>query len=233
MNRQTSRQDKTQASLLEDQVAEYLEQHPDFFARQSQLLNNLRIPHESGSAVSLIERQVDQLRQQLNERQSQLDELLRVARENDSLHARMHRLTLQLIDAATFDEVLNALQDELHDGFNADAVEMRLFSASQLEDHLDPESSDAQSKTFQTFFSRNKPICGRLPKEQFCYIFGAEGEEIASAALIPLKSEGVLGMLAIGSRDVQRFTPNQSTDFLTKLGEVISRTLQAVSLPGI
>lgn len=230
MNQQTTREAKAQTSLVEEQVAAYLDQHPDFFSRHPQILSKLQVPHESGSAVSLIERQVELLRHQYKESQQRLDELMRVARENDSLHARMHRLTLQLIDAATFDEVLNALEDELHDDFRADAVELRLFSSSQLDDHLEP---DSQSKTFQNFFSQHNPVCGTLPKEQFSYIFGAEGDEIASAALIPLKSQGVLGMLAIGSRDPQRFTPKQSTDFLTKLGEIISRTLQAVSLPGI
>jgi len=233
MNPETGRQEKTLNPLPEEQVAEYLEEHPEFFDHQPELLSKLRIPHESGRAISLIERQVELLRRQLNEHQHRLDELVRVARENDALHLRMHRLTLQLIDAGTFDEVLNALQDELHDGFRADAVELRLFSASQLEDHLEADAAAPQSKIFQTFFSQSKPICGKMPKEQFCYIFGAEGEEIASAALIPLRSPGVLGMLAIGSRDPQRFTPNQSTDFLTQLGEIISRTLQAVSLPGI
>ncbi|MCU7850567.1 MAG: DUF484 family protein, partial [Candidatus Thiodiazotropha sp. (ex Lucinoma kastoroae)] len=59
------------------------------------------------------------------------------------------------------------------------------------------------------------------------------GDRIASTALIPLKSDGVLGLLAIGSCDSKRFAPHHGTDFLTRLGEIISRTLQAVSLPGI
>jgi hypothetical protein len=67
---------------------------------------------------------------------------------------------------------------------------------------------------------------------QMDYIFGAEGDEIASAALIPLQSQGVLGLLAIGSRDPRRFVPQQGTEFLTRLGEIISHTLKAVSLPG-
>ncbi|MEW8430873.1 MAG: hypothetical protein AB2615_14210 [Candidatus Thiodiazotropha sp.] len=37
----------------------------------------------------------------------------------------------------------------------------------------------------------------------------------------------------MGSCDADRFAPHQGTEFLTRLGEVISRTLQAVSLPGI
>ncbi|MCG8123395.1 MAG: DUF484 family protein [Candidatus Thiodiazotropha taylori] len=37
----------------------------------------------------------------------------------------------------------------------------------------------------------------------------------------------------MGSCDPERFAPDHGTEFLTRLGQIISRTLQAVSLPGI
>ncbi|MCU7873290.1 MAG: DUF484 family protein [Candidatus Thiodiazotropha sp. (ex Lucinoma borealis)] len=217
---------------IEDQVATYLNDHPDFFIHHDDLLGQIEIPHQSGAAVSLIERQVETLRGQLHESQKQLSQLLKVARNNELLQERMHRLTLELIDAATFEEVLNALEDELHDDFKADAVELRLFSSSHLDEHLD-EALSSQVATFEQFFNKNQPICGKLDQHQLDYIFGTEGDRITSTALIPLKSDGVLGLLAIGSCDPKRFAPHHGTDFLTRLGEIISRTLQAVSLPGI
>lgn len=218
--------------LPEQAVVDYLTAHPDFFTRHPQLLRDLSLPHDSGNAVSLIERQVELLRKQIKGYQASMDELVEVARGNDALQARMHRLTLELIDAASFDEVLNALEDELHDDFQADAVEVRLFSSTDLREHLDQELPD-YSATFRGFFSNQQPICGPLPPQQIDYIFGAEGDRIASTALIPLQSEGVLGLLAIGSRDPQRFAPHQGTEFLARLGEIISHTLKAVSLPGV
>ncbi|MCU7842338.1 MAG: DUF484 family protein [Candidatus Thiodiazotropha sp. (ex Monitilora ramsayi)] len=224
--------DNSPTDDMESQVAEYLTDHPDFFIRRPEVLSEIEIPHESGTAVSLIERQVEALRKQLKEARNQLGEVTEVARHNHSLQERMHHLTLELIDAATFDEVLNALEDELHDDFKADAMELRLFSSSRVDEHLE-EALSEQAETFQQFFSENMPICGPLGPEQLHYIFGAESDRIASTALIPLKSEGVLGLLAIGSVDPKRFAPHHGTEFLTRLGEIISRTLQAVSLPGI
>jgi len=232
MNQHIPDTENKQTDDIEAEVARYVSENPDFFVKHPNLLRDIDISHESGSAVSLIERQVDMLRKQIQGYQDSMNELVEVARENDSLQARMHRLTLELIDTATFDEVLNALEDELHDGFQADAVELRLFSSTHLKDHLQEELPD-HGASFEDFFKNNKPICGPLALEQIDYIFGAEGHEIASTALIPLKSEGVLGLLAIGSRDAKRFTPHQSTEFLTRLGEIISHTLQAVSLPGV
>ncbi|MCG8090727.1 MAG: DUF484 family protein [Candidatus Thiodiazotropha endolucinida] len=224
--------DPIKADGTDQQIADYLRDNPGFLLRHPDLLAELEIPHASGDAVSLIERQVEALRKQLKDTQQQLASLVEVARSNDQLQARMHRLTLELIDAATFEEVLNALEDELHDDFKADAVELRLFSSSQLDDHLQ-DSLNGQVGTFEQFFNQNQPICGRMDQQQLNYIFGTEGDRIASTALIPLKSEGVLGLLAIGSCDPERFAPDHGTEFLTRLGQIISRTLQAVSLPGI
>jgi uncharacterized protein YigA (DUF484 family) len=223
---------ENQGEDFESQLTDYLIEHPDFFQRHPELLAKIEIPHESGDAISLIERQVETLRKQLRETRHRLKQVLENARHNHSLQARMHNLTLELIDAATFEEVLNALEDELHDDFKADAMELRLFSSSRIDEHMEGTFNE-QAETFQQFFAQNQPICGQLDPQQLSYIFGAEGDRIASTALIPLKSEGVLGLLAIGSVDPKRFAPHQGTEFLTRLGEIISRTLQAVSLPGI
>jgi len=213
-------------------IADYLAAHPDFFEHHPELLNELRIPHTTrGSAVSLIERQVAALREENLRYRQQLEALITVARDNDRLNRRLHRLTLSLIEAATFDEVLNALQDELHDKFRADAVELRLFSSSHLDDHTG--SDEAEGAVFKDFFQQGRPVCGPLTPEQLQYLFSVEAEDIRSAALIPLRAEGVLGMLAIGSHDKGRFSPNKGTDFLVRLGEVVSHTLEVVSLPGV
>jgi uncharacterized protein YigA (DUF484 family) len=222
---------------LDQTVAAYLAEHPDFFERHVDLLTELRVPHASGSAVSLIEYQVNTLRKQVRQYRNQLEGLIAVARDNDALNGRLHRLTLALIDAATFDELLNTLQDELHDEFQADAVELRLFSSDdvmrQLEsaDHMEAEKSALSA--FQDFFDKGQPVCGHLQRPQLEYLFGPQAEDTRSAALIPLRAEGVMGMLAIGSRNAERFHPTKGTEFLVRLGEVVSRTLEVVSVPGV
>jgi len=48
--------------LNDEAVLRYLTIHPEFFNNNQDLLPRLRIPHESGKAVSLIEKQVSVLR---------------------------------------------------------------------------------------------------------------------------------------------------------------------------
>ena len=213
----------------EEQIAEYLIVHPDFFERHPDALAAIDIPHPTGDAVSLIERQVRTLRDQSTRYRRQLEELVAVARENDALAKRLHRLTLALIETHSFDEVLNTLQDELREQFNADAVEMKLFASDQLEAH----SHEPGPALFRDFLQRAKPNCGRLDKAKLEYLFGSQAGETGSAALIPLTAPPLAGVLAIGSRDPERFHEGKSVDFLQRLAEVVSATLQAASSPGV
>lgn len=217
------------ADAREEQIAEYIIAHPDFFTRHADALAAIDIPHPTGDAVSLIERQVRTLREQSLNYRRQLEELVSVARENDALAKRLHRLTLALIETGSFDEVLNTLQDELREQFKADSVEMKLFASEQLEAH----AHEPGPALFSEFLRRARPNCGQLDKAQLEYLFGPQAGETGSAALIPLTAPPLAGVLAIGSRDPDRFHEGKSVDFLQRLAEVVSATLQAASSPGV
>lgn len=228
MSPQTDELDKA-SDEREEQIADYLIRHPDFFERHPDALAAIDIPHPTGDAVSLIERQVRTLRAQSGKYRQQLESLVAVARDNDALAKRLHRLTLALIETHSFDEVLNTLQDELRDQFRADAVEMKLFAAEQIESH----AHEPGPALFSDFLRRARPNCGQLDKAKLEYLFGPQAGETGSAALIPLRAPPLAGVLAIGSRDPERFHEGKSVDFLQRLAEVVSAKLQSANSPGI
>ena len=221
---------------FESLAAEYLRRHPEFFERHRKLLRELRVPHPSGHAVSLIERQVDVLRSEIAHYRRQIETLMELARDNDLLSKRLHRQTLALIDAADFAEVIEFLEDHLHDEFGAEAVELKLFSATQLREQSGSGGrgqSEPELDAFMGFFERGQPVCGPLTPKQLDYLFGAQAEDMGSAAILPIQGNDILGVLAIGSTDPRRFHAGMGTEFLVRLTEIVSRKLQAVSLPGV
>ena len=72
----------------EEAVAQYLQNHPEFFEGYADLLARMRIPHPAGGAVSLVERQMSILRQQNRQFERKLVDLVEVARSNDQLTSR-------------------------------------------------------------------------------------------------------------------------------------------------
>lgn len=221
--------DFTQPELDERSVVTYLRRRPEFFQNHPSLAAQLQIPHHCGSAVSLIEYQVNVLRDQNRQMKRKLKELVQVGRDNDRLSERMVQLTLALLDATSLDGLLTALDDILHHEFKADAVAVRLFDpegglAGQWPDKvMDP--SDPQLTVFQSFFKTNRPLCGHLKGGQLEFLFGAAAESVGSAALIGLGDHAKLGMLAIGSREPSRFHPGMGTLFLSRMGTLVGSAL--------
>ena len=78
-------------------VAVFLRQHPDFFLRYADLLSDLELPHSrAGDTISLIERQVDGLRQKNASQQVQLEQLVFHAKENELRQQRLMRFFISL-----------------------------------------------------------------------------------------------------------------------------------------
>jgi len=214
----------------ESAVAAYLSDHPDFFERHAELLESLQVPHASGGAVSLVERQLANLRRQSGHYRDQLNELIVVARENDQLQSRLHQLTLSLIDAHSYDELAETLSRCLCSEFNASSVVLRLFSPTDQQ--IGAVNDDAYI-AFEHFFTLGVPVCGRLKQAQLQLLFADQADVIQSTALVPLNHGDMMGLLAIGSDDPDRYHSGQSTDYLKNMGEVVCRVLQLVATPGI
>src|SRR5580692_4532277 len=107
--------------LNDNNVAEYLLTFPDFFERNSQLLTKLRLPHvrDVAATVSLVERQVEVLRERNQSLERKLKELVDVARANDVLADRIHRLSQRLIKTRTLAESISAIETSLREDFDA------------------------------------------------------------------------------------------------------------------
>lgn len=212
-----------------DQVSDYLSANPDFFDSRPDLLTGLRLNHPSGRAVSLIERQVQVLREQNSDLKKRLLDLVEVARDNDRLSERVHRLTLELLKAGSLVELLDSLEHSLRNEFMADAIVLHLPGVDESRQRETGarllQIDDALKALLPTPLVDNKPQCGRLKREQAVFIFGDQAAAIESCAVIPLGDHGKAGLLSIGSRESNRFNPCMGTLFLSHLGELIARLL--------
>ena len=217
--------------ITAEDVVEYLGKNPDLFRDHPELLSRLEVPHtDSGSAVSLVERQVQVLREQNQRIRKQLHELIEIARQNEELARRMHKLSLTLMDAAEPREIFSTLYDNLRKNFHADRVAVRVFgNPAFIDTFAGPEFAgvDAREKSlFKTMIETHEPICGRMKHQQQVFLFGDEGNEIASSVMVPLHGPGWSGVLSIGSFDPERFQPGMGVELLANLGEMLSFILK-------
>src|SRR5215510_12734347 len=95
------------AETEEESVARYLQHNPDFFERHQPLLARLRLPHaRTGSTISLVERQVEVLREKTANVEQKLADFVKVARANDTIADKLHKFTRRIVRARTRADVL-------------------------------------------------------------------------------------------------------------------------------
>lgn len=206
-----------------------LRDNPDILDRHPELLVALEVPHQSGSAVSLIEKQVSVLREQIQMQDDRLCELMNVARDNERLADSRHGLAVNLLAARDLEDVNSIVLDVLRNELAADYAVIKLFSDDK--ERIDQSSGlfvdarDEALKAFKTMLEHKNTVCGKATDEQKTFLFGDLAESIASVAIIPLVAGANLGLIGLGADNKERFKPSMGTDFLSQIGELISASL--------
>lgn len=223
------------AEAQEQQLATDLElislirENADILQRHPELLAVLEVPHETGKAVSLIERQVGVLREKIQQQDDRLCELMDVARDNERLAQSRHGLALNLLSSHDLDDVVSTVLDVLSNQLAADFAVVKLFSNDQQRidqsSGLFVDASDEALNAFKTMLEHKNTVCGKATKEQKDFLFGDIADSIKSVAIIPLVAGANLGLIGLGSNDINRFNPSMGTDFLAQIGELISASL--------
>ena len=91
----SEQQNRVQEHIADEvMVIDYLLANPDFFVTHGDLLTRLQIPHDSGGAVSLVERQIGMFREKSLRLEKQLKDLLEVARENERIGMLLHQFAV-------------------------------------------------------------------------------------------------------------------------------------------
>jgi len=217
--------------LNEREVAAWLKAHPEFLARHPDLLEQIEIKHRAGSAVSLIERQVDMLRAKNARLEDRLERLVGAARDNEKRAENVQRLARTLMRAPSLAAVAAGLAKCMREDFGIEETFIGL-SSSHYKRHdiegllvLEPEGKLARA--FENFFRTRLIECGPVNEDKARLLFPRAAELPQSAAIIPLEKEKHLGMIALGALDPQRFQPRQGKLFLEMTAELVAAALRA------
>lgn len=212
-------------NLAAKDVAQFLKDHPDFFNQYADALAQITIPDpHGGRAVSITERQMGTLRDQVRRLESKLAELIRFGEENDALLGKTHRLVVALAGAADGGAVLRVLYAHLGGDFAVPHVAVRLWGVDG--DSAAPEFTPMSVEAHEFAATLKRPYCGAGSGPDVLGWFGERGAHVRSLALVGLKrGDETFGLLALGSEEPQRFYPEMGTLYLERIGEVAAAAL--------
>jgi uncharacterized protein YigA (DUF484 family) len=153
--------------------------------------------------------------------------LIGIAQENEQLMMRVHDLCVTLMRERTLDASVRRVLAALTEDFHTELVRLVLFRPPRPElpvaDWLILAAGGAtELPAFAEFLARGEALCGRLQPEKLDALFGAQASDVLSAALVPVAD---IGMLAIGSKDANRFHPGMGTVFLKLIADAIAAAL--------
>ena len=222
-------QDDSKADIGAGDIVSYLQDHRGFFLNHPQLLAELDIPHtEGGGVVSLIERQVSVLRDRQRREQQQLYALVQTARENERVAERLHKIAVEVVGFRDIDDALDTIAQMVKDLFSVEYVSFRI--SMDIGDR--PEQVDPRKPEFADLYhrvNRGRSICDdQVTAAIRSFLFGQDAD-VGSAVYIPLGGNRPCGLLALGSPQADRFTSDQGTFYLARLGELIGAAIRRIA----
>lgn len=215
---------KSGSTLTADDVASYLKAHPEFFADRDSLLAELTVPHESGKAISLLERQVKILRDRSIESRHTLNGLLENARYNDQLFSVTRNLILTLLEEDDLEQLTVVTESSLSTQPGIDACRLIVVDTSDV-------ASELQNR-FPSVLRSKQVLTQTLDKDTSLLLFPDTSPALRSAALCPVThNNSLLAVLAIGNHAQDYFTDDLDTLFLDFIAEVLGTLISRLTAP--
>ena len=209
------------------EIAEYLILNPNFFKENPEVLNSIEIIHESGAAVSLIQKQVELLRSNYNTTTDKLLELLGIAKNNEDIFILTKELILSLIDASSIEEIVALLEKSFVADFGAKNSKVLFFTESSKNLPKGRIKNPAEATNILgNLLKPGKIFCGEVNKEVAKFIFNQK-TSVKEMALVPLNSCSLLGLIALGSDQPGKYSDNKDTLFLDFIAEVVSKLIDS------
>ena len=208
-----------------EEVAQYLREHPQFFDEYADMLADIFVPHpHGGRAIPISERQIVTLRDRNHVLQDKLRELIKFGEENDVIGEKMHRLAVVLLTFTRLENLLHGLYFNLREDFAVPHAALRLWNVPSAGTEL-PESAPVSADVHAIAESLLHPYCGPHVVDEIKQWFGEDAVRLRSFAMVPLRAEQTIGLLVLGSEDLQRFYPEMGTLYLKRLGDLVGTAI--------
>ncbi len=213
-------------SITHDQVVAYLRKNPEFFMENPDLLDGLEPPSRSqGDAiVDFQHSMVQRLRLDVEKLTDLRNELLSAGRSNLTSQDRIHRAILALLEAATFEQFIERVTTDLAVILDLDLV---VLGVEQSEDAFPAQPPLGISRLSNGVITdilgpKGQTLLRATPKGD-PEIYGAGAGLVSSEALLRLNidSKAPDALLALASRDENKFANNQGTELLSFLARVL------------
>jgi len=186
-----------------------------------------------GEVKNLTDRRMQQLADENHELKQYVADVMKRLRENERLFSRMFELESKVLSATDPEDLCFTLLRGLRTGFSLDMVRFWFDRSSfmgncQLEGLSERDLVWLEKGEIANMGLLGKHVCLiSLSQDKGFAWLEKQDEHLASMALLVLGNpEKPFGILGMGSVEAERFSPDQSVDFLQHLAQVVGLSLE-------
>lgn len=195
------------------ELSDFLRAHPSVFQDHPRLLEFISLS-DNRSTSSLLERQIGVLKEQLLAQKMQHAELYRNAIDNEEISNLFGKVINLLIGCTNLSEFATEFPRILRHTFAIDQVSIKTAQSVTRR----PSEAAGYEEALRRLNGNRSQCDNRWPSSIMQLFFN---DDILSAALVPLYSHDkptTIGVLALGSREADRYTNDLGTAHLDRLG---------------
>ena len=189
----------------------------DFFETRESLVSEMKFKHSSSSASSLLERQINKLRDEQSDLMDLLSSFVSTAQLNEDLFIKSKELTLSILGASSRNEIKDIVQESFTENFGVNSCKLGFYSNSGI--------GDIEDKTGMSFH-KGAVHCGSFSREKMEFLF--KDERVESLALAVLIDNKEIGILMLGSYERTRYLGDEDTTFIEYIRDILEKKLESI-----
>lgn len=217
--------------LTEQDVINWLRDHPDFLKKHPELLDHMTAPKEKfGKGVADFQHyMVQRLKADRDEVLESAREIVESSRANMNSQTRIHRAILMLLEAHSFESFVSTITLDFPSLLDVDIVSLIVETDGGVVPQIHMQGVRAVAPGTVHLLMKDKPIVLEAGINGLDEIYGGGAGLVKSQALMKLHvgEEAPAAMIAFGSRDPKAFESTQGTELVAFLGCVTERLFQA------
>ena len=196
------------------EVELFLLDNLDFFETRESLVSEMSFKHSSSSASSILERQVNKLREDHKSLINMLTSFMETASINEDLFNKSKNLTLQILESSTRKQIINKVENSFSKDFKVDKPLLKFHKNKKI---------DELEKLTGLSLHKGAIHCGSLSSEKMNVLFN--DKKIGSMVVAVIVVGDEIGLLMLGSFDRSKYLGDEDTTFIEYIRDVLEKKL--------
>ena len=196
------------------EVELFLLDNLDFFETRESLVSEMSFKHSSSSASSILERQVNKLREDHKSLINMLTSFMETASINEDLFNKSKNLTLQILESSTRKQIINKVENSFSKDFKVDKPLLKFYKNKKI---------DELEKLTGLSLHKGAIHCGSLSSEKMNVLFN--DKKIGSMVVAVIVVGDEIGLLMLGSFDRSKYLGDEDTTFIEYIRDVLEKKL--------